>query len=195
MVAARLSQYRPSRDGSECMALTRSTRTEAHFLGRGWSHSVSRVPCVLVLFTITVVIDLGGLVNHWLLRDRVSTAHDWFRVQHANNAWHELGQPHYRGPLSSSRLVRPYFTITPSHGEVTCTMHGVVIELGQPQTRAPLYSSPYRMFGQLRPHRRLSLKAYFSHWLIGCWVVSKVLIAYEWNTTWRYVIFHIVHVI
>ena len=52
----------------------------------------ARVPCVLVLFTITVVIDLGqprGLVYHWLPRDRVSTAH---RVM-VQGAWHELGQP------------------------------------------------------------------------------------------------------
>ena len=48
----------------------------------------ARVPSVLVLFTITVVIDLGGLVYHSLLRDRVSTAH---RVM-VQGAWHELGQ-------------------------------------------------------------------------------------------------------
>ena len=49
----------------------------------------TRVPCVLVLFTITVVIDLGGLVYHWLLRDRVSITH---RVM-VQGAWHEPGQP------------------------------------------------------------------------------------------------------
>ena len=43
-----------------------------------------------------MIIDLGqprGLVYHWLLRARVSTAH---RVM-VQGAWHELGQPHYRG--------------------------------------------------------------------------------------------------
>ena len=93
---------------------TRSTRTEVHFPVQGWSHGVSRVPCVLVLFTKTVIIDQGqprGLVYRWLLRVPPIA----WRVQ---GAWHELGQPITEVHFTVGLVQVGYFTV----GFITCTM-------------------------------------------------------------------------
>ena len=63
-----------------------------------------------------VVIDLGqprGIVYHWLRRDRISTAHEEFRVHGMNSV----------GAVRVNRW-------SSSSGFITCAMHGVVIDLG-----------------------------------------------------------------